>query len=241
MALRVLFGGAYRAAAEVDLLLRNSRTYKRDKDGKFASGGGGPGSGQDLVATPQAAEALAQKVWAAADESQYGPHGDELLYHIVQEQGFGPATVVPKGQLDGQEHTLYRGVRASRDGTKTPDQIHDEMASDVAYQGRGTAGNGTYMTTQRLDAEGYGTVRAFALQRGAARVVEHDEMQAEQKKLLAQLERDSLAYAVFSDRGRFAAAKGYDAYEWTYDDSGHGGRTTRVVVLNRGAVLMEEA
>lgn len=40
MALRVLFAGAYRPAGEVPVRLVD-REYKRDKDGKFGSGGGG--------------------------------------------------------------------------------------------------------------------------------------------------------------------------------------------------------
>lgn len=45
MAVRVLFAGAYRSADAVEALLeqrpRAARTYKRDKDGRFGSGGGG--------------------------------------------------------------------------------------------------------------------------------------------------------------------------------------------------------
>jgi len=205
---------------------------------------GGPGTGRNLIETKEAAEALAARVWSTAGESQFGPHGDEVLHHIVKEQGFGPTEVVPKGQMDAirAEHRgMFRGVGPSRDGKKSGDDIHNEMATDAAFQGRGVAGNGTYMTSRASEAAGYGTVRAYALHKDA-RVVQHNEMHAEQKAFLSQLDRGSLAHAMFSDRGRFAAARGYDAYEWEFSDPEAGGAMTgRWVVLNRGALFMEEA
>lgn len=59
MALRVLFAGAYRAAGEVEAL-RNARIYKRDKDGKFSSGGGGgEGTGEGGTAADLSLEDFA--------------------------------------------------------------------------------------------------------------------------------------------------------------------------------------
>lgn len=225
--------------ADVTELL--ARQYTRDKDGKFSTTAGGPGTGRDLIATPEQAEALAQRVWDAADQTQFGPHGDEVLYNIVKEQGFdAPVEVVPKGQMEAvqAEHKgLFRGVAESRTG-QSPEEIYASMATGEAYQGRGVAGNGMYLTTRASEAGEYGTVRAFALHRDA-KSVDHDTMHAEQKAFLSQLDRGSLAYAVFSDRGRFAAAKGYDAYEWEFGEL-DGSTTGRAVVLNRGALLMEE-
>jgi hypothetical protein len=233
-----MISGEWRPFAEA-LAILNHPGHDQKSHGRK---GGGPGSGRDLIGSREEAEALASKVLEASDYSQYGPHGDEIMYHIMREQGFdAPATAVPKGQMDAiqAEHEgLYRGVRASRDGSKTPDQIHDEMVSGDAYAGRGVAGNGTYMTSRVGEAGEYGTARAYALHR-EARVGDHDAIRAEQKTFLAQFGRDSTAYGVWSDTGRYAAAKGYDALAWDFTSmDGTAGR--RVIVLNRGSVFVEE-
>lgn len=241
MVARVMISGTWRPMAEALAILNHPGHSSQKSHGR--KGAGGPGAGRDLIATREEAEALAQKVYAAADELQYGPHGDEFLHHIGAEQGFdAPATVVSGAEMDAaraQGQGLYRGVKASRDGTKTAEEIHDQMADGEPYYGAGVAGNGTYMTSRQVEAAGYGTVRGFALHRDA-RVVDEDTMRADQKEFLSGLDRDSVAYGIFQDRGRFAAARGYDAYDWSFTEA-DGSVTRRVVVLNRSALLMEEA
>lgn len=228
--------------------------------------GVGPGGGVDLIAGGQAEAIAADAIDAAApyatERSELagrllysgggvGPHGDEALFHLAIQQGFdGPATAVSRAEMDtairggflgrGAATPMYRGVRPSPDGTRTAAQIHEQVRSGPAHYGLGFSGNGYYMSSSRSEASRYGDVARYALH-ARARVVDLRELDAEQSAYLASLPQGSAARRVFSDPGRYAAARGYDAIKWRRgEETGKApGEEDEFIVLNRSALLAE--
>lgn len=229
--------------------------WKRDKRGRFAETSGGPGSGEDLLAAGRGEEVAQAALDAAGGEVTgrrlynggqapgIGPHGDEALHAIVAQQGFdGPATVVSRKELsrgvrDGDAE-MFRGVQGGKraDG-KTAEEIHEQTRSGEDYQGLGAFGNGTYFSGSESMAATYGTTARFALAR-EARTADYDTLRTEQESYLKTVSRDSAAYRVFSDPGRYAAARGYDAIHVRREGQPKGGEN-EYVVLNRTALIAE--
>lgn len=234
------------------------RIFKRDKDGKFAEtggGGSGPGSGVDQIAAGKAEE-LANAAFEAAGQELpgrrlyrggkapgIGPHGDEALHTIVAQQGFdGPARVVSRREMDkavrGRDGDveMFRGVEGGeRANGKTADQVHEQIRSGEDYQGLGSFGNGTYFSNSHGVAAGYGQVGRYALDR-KAKIADYDKLLDEQQTFLRSVGRESVTGQVFSDPGRYAAARGYDAIHVDRRESGNG---QEYVVLNRTALIAE--
>jgi hypothetical protein len=254
-----------------------ARTYKRDKDGKFSSTGGGPGSGQDLIGDGDGAQ-LAEHVDARAKETAYpsrngstaGPNGDEQLSAIAEQQNFGgKPTVVSRAEMDqlvAEGHTeLFRGTRggfgvreggdpsnADDDIEVTPAQIHERMRSGPPFYGNGQFGNGVYAGPSQERSSTYsnnepGSVARLTLHKDAKVLrlpngFESSDFVAEHRAFVATLEPGSAPRRVYSDPGRYAAARGYDAISLEYPDPGPG-RTnySEVIVLNRTAMIVQEA
>lgn len=242
-----------------------ARSYTRDGDGKFSSTGSGRVAGTDLIAAGRGEE-IAQSALAAADANSYdfdreqfdplagrmlydgggvGPHGDEALHDIAARQGFeGPAQSVSAKDMDAGirqgDAEMFRGVKASHDGKLTPGQVHERMRSGEPYHGLGFSGNGTYLSNSRTLASGYGTVGRYALHRDA-RVVDYRQLQHEQTDYIRSVGRDSPQGRVFSDPGRYAAARGYDAIRWRRGEEAgkQPGEEDEFIVLNRTAMLAE--
>lgn len=222
--------------------------------------GAGPGGGVDLIAAGQA-DALAASALEAAgafevDEEQLagrrlyrgggvGPHGDEALHHIATQQGFdGPAQLVTKKEMDRGvrrgDVEMFRGVRKSHDGKMTAAQVHESAVSGDAYYGLGYSGNGIYLSNSRSIAGQYGQVGRYALHRDA-RVVDFRDLQREQGAFLDSVGHTTTTGRVFSDPGRYAAARGYDAIRWRRGEEGgrRKGEEDEFIVLNRSALLAE--
>lgn len=218
-----------------------NRQYTRDSEGKFASTSGGPGSGKDLIGEDNGA-ALARDVVAAARQRETEPgsgtgvNGDEMLNEITARQGFNdpPVTVGRQGLEElvaGGHRPLYRGVTSS--GSKTEQEMIEQFRTGDAYQGFGVWGNGTYTSNQVFIARRYGVVSHMALHPDA-RVVTRDQLHAEHSAFMATQTPGTDTHRVFSDPGRYAAARGYDAIDVV------GSLEDEVLVLNRSALAVRE-
>lgn len=164
---------------------------------------------------------------------------------------------------------LYRGVEDGNAGV-TAEQIHAQMSRQGKTRlGNGIFGNGWYMATTRRHAETYGLTARFGLRSDARTttweelVAEYDEWERDQKHRLGHSiewdDRREAAYtsdktghsypagdpvvaAFGADLGRFAAARGYDAYRIKKGTSPGVGRPAggnQWVVLNRGALVFD--
>lgn len=170
-----------------------------------------------------------------------GPHGEEALHHIAAHQGFEahPETVTREEmnrRVGAGDIELFRGLTGNNQ--VTAGQMHERYRTGEAYHGLGYTGNGTYMTNQRHMASSYGQPARYALRRDA-RVVDFRALQLEQDEYLRGLEHGSITHDIYSDPGRYAAARGYDAIRWMRGaESGRPGME-EWVILNRGAMLAE--
>jgi hypothetical protein len=167
------------------------------------------------------------------------------LHHIAAAQGFeGPAVAVSAKEMSAGvrrgDVEMFRGVEPSADGSKSASDIHEQFRTGEAYHGLGFSGNGMYMSNSRAEASTYGQVGRYALHR-EAKVVDFRDLQAEQQSFLSSVGRDSITGRVFSDPGRYAAARGYDAIRWRRgEESGkRSGEEDEFIVLNRTALLAE--
>lgn len=164
---------------------------------------------------------------------------------------------------------LYRGVEDGGAGV-TAEQIHGEMTRQGKTRlGNGIFGNGWYMATTRRHAEAYGLTARYGLRADARTttwedlLVEYEQWEREQKRKLGHSiewgDRREAAYtsdktgtkypagdpliaAYGGDLGRFAAARGYDAYRIKKGTSPGVGRPAagnQWVVLNRGALIAD--
>jgi len=165
--------------------------------------------------------------------------------------------------------TLYRGVEDGNAGI-TAEQIHAQMTRQGKTRlGNGIFGNGWYMATTRRHAEQYGLTARYGLRADARTttwedlLVEYEKWEREQKHRLGHSiewgDRRESAYtsdktgtrysagdpliaAFGGDLGRFAAARGYDAYRIKKGTSPGVGRPAggnQWVVLNRGALITD--
>ena len=248
---------------------KRSRKGKNGGGGGGAGAGdepqSGPGIGQDHIGDGDGTE-LAVAVDARAAETAYpslrggtyGPHGDEQAYAIAAHQGFdGKPKVVSRAEMDqlvAEGHTeMFRGVRGgygTREGgdvTNPADdieipaaQIHERLRSGpVYYSDGGLYGSGIYVSPSRKKAADYAGDEPGALARMTlhkdARVRDADEFQAEHAAFVEGLQPGSPSYRIYSDPGRYAAARGYDALQVGKPTP------TEVIVLNRTAMIIEEA
>jgi hypothetical protein len=164
---------------------------------------------------------------------------------------------------------LYRGVEDGNAGV-TAEQVHQQMTRQGKTRlGNGIFGNGWYMATTRRHAEAYGLTARFGLRADARTttweelVEEYELWEREQKHRLGHSiewgDRRESAYtsdktgttypagdpliaAYGADLGRFAAARGYDAYRVKKGTSPGVGRPAagnQWVILNRGALVAD--
>jgi hypothetical protein len=164
---------------------------------------------------------------------------------------------------------LYRGVEDGNAGVAA-EQIHSEMTRQGKTRlGNGIFGNGWYMATTRRHAEAYGLTARYGLRADARTttwedlLVEYEQWEREQKHRLghsiewsdrresaytsdktgtAYPAGDPLIAAYGGDLGRFAAARGYDAYRVKKGTSPGVGRPAagnQWVILNRGALVAD--
>ncbi|MEV3960038.1 hypothetical protein AB0M34_03925 [Nocardia sp. NPDC050193] len=185
---------------------------------------------------------------------------DSALAEIYRLQGFDGRPAEVGWELideivysDSGSGRLFRGV-------SSPAHVTKFKFGETHFPGTGDYGNGTYTTTDydralRYAGDREDQVMEMALRPGARTVSYHD-LHAEQEKALnpikseltrllgdatpdATTRRKELEEKLFilSDRGRFAAAKGYDAYEV---DDGTVGRHEEWVILNRTALAIRQ-
>lgn len=169
----------------------------------------------------------------------YGPRPDLLLHGIAVEQHFdGEPKVVSAAELDeliasGQPE-LWRGVKARESG-RTAADINEELRNGPVYYGAGIYGNGVYTALRENHAHAFsdgttGAVSRMTL-RPDARVGDYEEIRREWSSYANGIQ-DPTVYDFMGDPGRYAAARGWDAYV-TPEQS--------IVVLNRTALVIEEA
>lgn len=206
-----------------------------------------PHSDRDLTGDVQLAE-------HALDNEFSADSADGILSAIAARQGFdGKPKVVSRREMDrlvaGGAPELFHGASsaAAPDGTAlSAAQVNEQLRTGPAHFGTGTGflGNGYYLTSSRDVAEsdyGDGTPGAVArvIIKPDAKRVPYDLIEAEQRGFLASLPDDDPRRSVYSDVGRFAAAKGYavidvpGASQHT-DESWH-------IILDRTALMVESA
>lgn len=225
------------------LALLNARTYKRDKDGKFASTGGGDGyvAGADLLAGDTAAYAEDRlrvvRERTAPGTENYGPHGNERGYVIAESQGFhGKPEVATAAELDAaiaggaiEMHRHLNDGTDSQGNRRTAAEFAEQFRSGSMFAGTGMYGNGTY--TFAASGEGRGSDLRMAL-RPDAKLAHVDAIFTEHQQWLNALGPGAPERELLYDVGHYAAARGVDALEvpgGTY------------IVLNRTAVIVQEA
>lgn len=260
---RVLVSGRWVPIGEVMALL--DRTYKRDKDGKFSSGGGGggPGVGKDITGDTAAMEEIyAESVGPDGAWKDTGD-GDRALRAIVERQGFdAPPTVVPAAEFDayvrdGGHTVMYRGVNPEsfwgEDKWETKlsaADVHTQLREGDFRPGYGVFGNGTYMAPGRDKAESFGdgtpgSVGTYALHRDARTITYTDLRDRYDREVYSAPDYDlrSAKTGVTQDFGRYAAALGYDAIHVPVGTPMFGGSKVQreeYVILNRGALIASE-
>jgi len=154
VAVRVLFAGGYRSADVVEALLEQcaqARTYKRDADGRFGSGGGTGGGGvRDALSGHETAEALGAAASAEAKritgndvEFDFGDtdpqiaaeHAEGILQGLERFPGTFlkrvEVTDLPAGQY-GECRTDTRSgesvIQFSRQASSDPEMYREKLA-----------------------------------------------------------------------------------------------------------------
>lgn len=182
--------------------------------------------------------------WSTSMGSDEHKLGDQALGDIFKRQGFDAKPTV--GGVDqvlaAGGHPLWRGLAGENAG-----RYADEFMTGRYHPGFGLFGNGTYAAgvggkdiansfanfVYGSDKPG-GAILKMALTPDA-KVGRHDDLQMEMA--LARPSWTAHQGDVFGDTGRYAAAKGYDAYGIGIPDQN--GHYLEVVVLNRGKVVVE--
>ncbi|WP_280234557.1 GntR family transcriptional regulator, partial [Nocardia cyriacigeorgica] len=177
-------------------------------------------------------------------------HRDDGLALIWRDQGFDGLPTI--AGADGLDAVIEAGGVELFRGLAEPSYV-EMFRSGSHFPGKGVHGNGTYAATTRNVADGYGGGDAggglvrMAL-RPDAKKIDLATLRKQQAAALASIERklrwtpwpwrnaarrEELQHRreVLRDLGRFAAARGYDAYEI--------GQYGYWVVLNRTAVVVE--
>lgn len=235
---KVLLYGAWRPIDEALDLLR-LLNHPGHPDQSSHGRKRGRASGTDLIGDGDGA-ALARGVLRSAANretepgSGVGANGDEMLHAITAKQGFnGRPAVASRQELDALieagHRPLFRGVQST--ATKTDAEMAEQIRTGEAYQGFGVWGNGTYTSNQILVARRYGVPVRMALH-PQARVISQADLKAEHQAFMARQPPGSPSHRVFSDPGRYAAARGYDAVDVK------GSLEDEVLVLNRSALTV---
>ena len=248
---------------------RAGRTYKRDKDGKFSSGGGGgdhAGAGEGIdrleeIAANAESISVTHGIPSAIMESSH----DRDLAAIAEHQGLsGPPKVVTAAEMDAAVADgwteMYRGTGdalLNRDSAAT---ISERFRTGEYQPGRGYYGNGFYTSVSRGVAEGYrhadlkfdndhnnagysggapGGLTRIALS-PRARVLEFTPQLG--REIGDNPQYSPAARQLLKDPGRYAAARGYDAVRVVNRDDGISLEPPdQYIIINRGAVLVQRA
>ncbi len=178
--------------------------------------------------------------------SRKGPNGDEQLVSIAGRQGFdGKPKSVSKTEMDTLVNEkghleLHRGVSGTNSGMSAG-EVNAKFRGGDYYGGSGHFGNGTYVGPNRQRSQDFysdgsrGSMLRMAA-RPEAKIVTHRKLTDEHSAWLAKQPKGSAQHKVFSDPGRFAAAKGYDIIHVQ-----RGGFSDEYVVLNRTSVIVQKA
>jgi len=181
------------------------------------------GGGRDLLALgsgPLATKLVKQAGVSglAPGQRPQGPHGDELLHHIALEQGW---TDRPR-QVDHAEFDrliadgrpeLFRGV-------ETRAEV-DRLVTGEPYFGDSVYGSGINATSDRPDALMYGDHVVRMTFAPDTRIVDLDEVQADQARFWSARTQSADQRLVFGgDSSRFAAARGIDVIRIRRQDDG---------------------
>jgi hypothetical protein len=186
--------------------------------------------------------------------------GDPILAHIQERRGFnGKPDVISEELLtkyiaDG-EIEIHRGFAS--------EQFADDFKNGPLHASRGYGGNGTYVTTS------LSTASMYAVQGGVstggddgskpstgrrlrmtlkkdAKVISatdlHDEFMKSEFRPVYDATTKKVHIKALTDRGRFAAALGYDAIhiDWTKDPGGPDMKQHWYIVLNRTALRVQK-
>ncbi|MEV6428369.1 hypothetical protein [Nocardia sp. NPDC051463] len=206
-----------------------------------------PTSGRDLIDDLDYRQLYSERI---------GRDGDMALAEIYRRQGFdGPAALTDSAGIDwlisSGRTRLLRGVSDAR-------HVEDFKFGPL-FPGTGSFGHGTYATTDPQRAMQYAHYDQDQViemvQHPDARIVEYGDLHREQQQVLSQIndERNRLRRMettqevetrieelneksfILKDRGRFAAAKGYDAYLVPDATDDH---YEEWVILNRTALII---
>lgn len=213
--------------------------------------------GDDLIGdTSGAGPALSAHEHAVAtslhSSTHLGPNGDQLAHGIAQQQGFAgrPATV-SKSEMDdlvAEGHTeMFRGIHDSPSGS--PAELSERIRSGESYHGPGRQGAGIHSSSSRDIAETYthandgttatsGEVTRMALHKDA-KVVDHHQLVDEHREFMSEVTPGGASESVYSDVGRYATARGYDASR-DVSHSGDAKDAWDFTVYNRTALYVED-
>ena len=187
--------------------------------------------------------------------------GDLLGEHLAAEQGFDRLPeVISHAEFERRKKdmglVLYRGVNTTGRAEpgmggefkgKPATEVHDEFRYGRYHMGLGSFGNGTYMTRNSQHAKGYsdltpGSVARYGLRKDA-KIVELPDLIKEYDAYHKGLPKDSPESELYSDLGRFAMGRGYDAIHVPRGSEALGtgpeGAKDQYVILNRGKVIAE--
>lgn len=162
-----------------------------------------------------------------------GPRGNEAFLTIAERQGFTALPTVVSDQAAWDELAATHTPMWRRFQPASPDVADRDVADQFRY-GPLYGGGGLGMGTPTSGADDGGVPMLLA---PSARTAPYRQLVAERDAYLAGLPVDAVAErAVYSDVGRFAAAKGYDAMQVEPVDAPDG--RPGWVVFNRGAVTV---
>lgn len=174
-----------------------------------------------------------------------GKDGDQQLVAIAGKQGFdGKPRSVSESEMDTlvteKGHLeLHRGVSGT--GNMSAADVHAKFRGGDYYGGSGYFGNGTYVGPNKQRSEDFysdgtkGSMMRMAA-RPQAKIVTHRDLTDEHSAWLAKQPKGSAQHSVFSDPGRYAAARGWDIIHVQ-----RGGFSDEYIVLNRTSVIVQKA
>lgn len=198
--------------------------------------------GKDLIGKGTGA-AIANDAGAQAIlNGRHTDRGDETLHAIVTKQGFhGKPKVVDKAEMDSlvkdHGHTeVHRGVNAH--GGRQAHELHEQFRTGDYYAGYGIYGNGTYTARNRSVATAYSDHSKGSMLRAGlrpeAKIIHYNDLQIEHNSFMYKVKGGTIQETVFSDVGRYAAARGYDAIQVM------SGMSSYFVILNRTALIVQK-
>ena len=191
--------------------------------------------GSDLLRDSSSSTALAESLQTDTPRSATG---DVLMASIAERQGFDgqPAVVSDEELRDLIEQgyqPLFRGVANHGTAVEMESEFADQLRTGRAHYAGGAWGTGIYTSRQLHTARLYGPDPLRMALRPDARVAEWKDLAPEHRAFLDGLAPDDPAREVFSDQGRYAAARGYDALRIT------GSLEDEVLIFNRSALVVQ--